>query len=434
MKLTVIGTGYVGLVTGACFAETGNHVICADIDADKIAMLKNGELPIYEPGLSEIMERGLEKERLQFTTDMKYAIEESELLLIAVGTPPDENGSADVVHVMDVARTIGKYMNGYKIIVDKSTVPVGTGAAVRMEVSKLSIHEFDVVSNPEFLKEGNAVNDFLKPERIVVGVDTPRAEKVMRELYAPFIRTGSPVIIMDVLSAEMTKYAANAFLATKITFMNEIASLCEKVGADIDKVRLGLGTDKRIGPQFLFAGVGYGGSCFPKDVRALIQIGRQNGSPLAILEAVHTINQDQRKKFFDKILSHFQGNVQGKTFAVWGLSFKPRTDDMREAPAIDIINWLLGKGADIRAYDPQAMDIARSIFENAITLCKSEYEALEGADALVLITEWIEFREPDFDQMKQMMKAPLVFDGRNIYDPQTMRDRGFTYYSIGRPS
>ena len=434
MKIAVIGTGYVGLVTGACFAETGNHVIGADIDAGKIAMLKGGDIPIYEPSLPEITVRNLEKGRLEFTTDLEYAVKESEILFIAVGTPPDEDGSADLVYVIDVARTIGKHMNGYKIIVDKSTVPVGTANKVYQEISKLTNHEVDVVSNPEFLKEGDAVNDFLKPDRIVVGVDTPRAEKVMRELYAPFIRTGSPVIIMDVLSAEMTKYAANGFLAMKITFMNEIANLCEQVGADVEMVRLGIGTDKRIGPQFLFAGVGYGGSCFPKDVKALIQTGKQYKSPLQILESVDDINRQQRRKFFDKILGHFDGKVDGKTFALWGLSFKPRTDDMREAPAIEIIEWLLERGAKVRGYDPQAMEIARGLFGDRITLCQSDYKALEGADALVVITEWNEFREPDFDEIKRLLNVPLIFDGRNVYNPETMRERGFTYYSIGRTS
>jgi len=434
MRIGVIGTGYVGLVTGACFAETGNHVICADIDGKKIAMLKDGIMPIYEPSLPEVTARNLERGRLEFTTDLKVAVEQSEILLIAVGTPQDENGSADLAHVMEVARTIGKHINSYKIIVDKSTVPVGTANMIRNEIASMTHHDFDVVSNPEFLKEGDAVNDFLKPDRIVVGVDTPRAEKVMRELYSPFVRTGSPVIVMDVISAEMTKYAANCFLATKITFMNEIANLCEKVGADVEKVRLGIGTDRRIGPKFLFAGVGYGGSCFPKDIKALIQTGRQFKSPLVIIESVDQINRSQRRVFFDKILAHFDGEVRGKTFAIWGLSFKPRTDDMREAPSIDIINWLLEKEAIVRAYDPQAMEVARSIFKNHITLCKTDYEALESADAMVLVTEWNEFREPDFDKMKELMKAPLVFDGRNIYDPQIMKERGFQYYSIGRPS
>ena len=434
MRIGVIGTGYVGLVTGACFAETGNHVICADIDGKKIAMLKCGTIPIYEPGLPELIARNFERGRLEFTTDLKVTVEQSEILLIAVGTPQDEDGSADLAHVMQVARTIAAHINGYKIIVDKSTVPVGTAILIRKEIASITSREFDVVSNPEFLKEGDAVNDFLKPDRIVVGVDTPRAEKVMRELYSPFIRTGSPVVVMDIISAEMTKYAANGFLATKITFMNEIANLCEKVGADVEKVRLGIGADRRIGPKFLFAGVGYGGSCFPKDVNALIQTGRQFNSPLRIIETVDQINRAQRRVFFDKILAHFEGEVRGKTFAIWGLSFKPRTDDMREAPAIDIINWLLEKGAVVRAYDPQAMEVARAIFKNHITLCKTDYDALRGADAMVLVTEWNEFREPDFDKMKELMKAPLVFDGRNIYDPQIMKERGFQYYSVGRPS
>ena len=432
MKIAVIGTGYVGLVTGACFAETGNQVICVDINEHKIAMLTQGKIPIYEPGLVEISVSNMKKGRLSFTTDLEHTIKESDILFIAVGTPPGEDGSADLVHVMKVARTIGQYMNGYKIIVDKSTVPVGTADMVKDEVAKLTHHEFDVVSNPEFLKEGDAVNDFLKPDRIVVGVDTPRAEKMMRELYAPFLRTGHPVIIMDVRSAELTKYAANGFLATKITFMNEIANLCEQVGADVEKVRLGMGTDNRIGGQFLFAGVGYGGSCFPKDVKALIHTGQQSHSPLKILETVDLINHHQRKLFFDKIMTHFEGKLTGKTFAVWGLSFKPRTDDMREAPAIDIIEWLLDKGASVRAYDPQAMEVAQEIFKERIMLCSTDYDALKGVDALVLITEWNEFREPDFNKIKELLKQPLVFDGRNIYSPEIMRERGFQYYSIGR--
>jgi UDPglucose 6-dehydrogenase len=432
MKLAVIGTGYVGLVTGACFAETGNHVIGADIDEQKIKMLQEGRIPIYEPGLPEMVARNIQKDRLEFTTDLRYAVQESEILFIAVGTPPDENGSADVAHVMDVARSIGEYINGYKIIVDKSTVPVGTADMVREEISRMTDHEFDVVSNPEFLKEGDAVNDFLKPDRIVVGVNNARADKIMRELYAPFVRTGSPVIIMDVTSAEMTKYGANGFLATKITFMNEIANLCERVGADVDKIRLGIGTDKRIGPQFLFAGVGYGGSCFPKDVKALIQTGRKHDSPLRILESVDEVNRGQRRLFFDKILGHFKGEVGGKTFAIWGLSFKPRTDDMREAPAIDIIEWLLAKGAAVRAYDPQAMDIARGLFGDRVTLCGTDYDALKGADALVVVTEWNEFREPDFDKIRGLLNEPLIFDGRNVYNPEQMAERGFQYYSVGR--
>ncbi len=432
MKLAVIGTGYVGLVTGACFAETGNHVIGADIDKEKIRMLKEGKVPIYEPGLPEMTLRNLEKGRLEFTTNLKYAVENSDILFVAVGTPTGEDGSADLVHVMKVARSVGEFMNGYKIIVNKSTVPVGTANAMREEIAKFTDHEFDVVSNPEFLKEGDAINDFMKPDRIVIGVDTLRANKVMKELYAAFLRTGHPVIIMDVLSAEMTKYAANGFLATKITFMNEIANLCEKVGANVEKVRLGIGKDTRIGSQFLFAGVGYGGSCFPKDVKALIQTGREHDSTLKILEKVDEVNREQRRKFFEKILAHYKGDVAGITFAVWGLSFKPRTDDMREAPSIDIINWLREKGAKIRAHDPQAMEAAAQVLNDDVVLCKTDYEALEGADALVLVTEWNDFREPDFDKIKELLSTPLIFDGRNIYSPEVLRERGFTYYSIGR--
>jgi UDPglucose 6-dehydrogenase len=432
MKVVVIGTGYVGLVTGTCLAETGNHVVCVDIDKAKIDALQKGHIPIYEPGLEEILARNIAKGRLQFTTDLIAVMDDAEILMIAVGTPPGEDGSADLSYVLAVAETIGKNLNGYKIIVDKSTVPVGTGDLVRAKIASLTKHEFDVVSNPEFLKEGDAVSDFMKPDRIVLGVSSAKAGDIMRKLYAPFQRTGHRIIIMDIRSAEMTKYAANALLATKITFMNEIANLCEAVGADVASVRFGVGTDKRIGPHFLFPGVGYGGSCFPKDVAALIQIASKNGHPMKVLESVDEVNHKQRLKIAEKVVKHFGENLKGKTFAVWGLSFKPQTDDMREAPAIYTINYLLERGAKIRAYDPQAMNEARKIFADTIDYCDDNYALLKGAEALLIMTEWQEFREPDFDVIKGSLKTPLIFDGRNLFEPSDMRKLGFTYFSIGR--
>ncbi len=432
MKICVIGTGYVGLVTGSCLAQTGNHIICNDIDEDKINMLNCGELPIYEPGLGEILRENLDKGRINFTTDLDYAVKACETLFITVGTPSDVDGSADLNAVMKVAAGIGKAMNGYKIVVDKSTVPVGTAEKVAAVIAEHTEHEFDVVSNPEFLKEGYAVEDFMKPDRVVVGVDSRRAEEKMRELYSPFIRTGSPVIVMNVKSAEITKYAANAMLATKVTFMNEIANLCEKVGADVNEVRLGIGSDKRIGPQFLFPGVGYGGSCFPKDVRAIIRTAMEYDIRMKILESVHEVNEYQKNLLAEKLLAHFQGDLKGKTIALWGLAFKPRTDDVREAPSLTIIETLLKKGAKVVAYDPKAVKTTKAVLGDRIEYNSDQYQALEGAEALMLVTEWNEFREPDYELMKSLMKDTVIFDGRNIWSPKKMVNRGFTYYCIGR--
>ena len=432
MKLVVIGTGYVGLVTGACLAETGHSVTCVDIDESKIARLKRGEVPIYEPGLEEILARNVAKNRLVFSTDLPSAIPDAEILMIAVGTPPAEDGSADLTHVLDVAQVIGKHLNGYKIIVNKSTVPVGSGDRVHETIARLTHQEFDVVSNPEFLKEGDAVNDFMKPDRIVLGVSSARAEEMMRRLYAPFQRLGHRIIVMDIRSAELTKYAANALLATKISFMNEMANLCEKLGADVTAVRYGVGADPRIGSQFLFPGVGYGGSCFPKDVSALNKIGAAAGNPLKILNAVEEVNDRQRLRIADKVIERFGVDLRGRTFAVWGLAFKPRTDDMREAPSIYTMNELIQRGANICGYDPAAMNEARRIFGEKIRLVEDCYAALNGADALLILTEWQEFRDPDFDRIKKAFKSPVVFDGRNLFEPPLLREKGIEYFCIGR--
>ena len=433
MKICVIGTGYVGLVAGTCFAETGNDVICVDVDKRKIKMLNKGVIPIYEPGLKELVDRNTSKGRLSFTTDLDKAVKESLINFIAVGTPPDEDGSSDLKHVLDVAKAIGKAMNGYKVIVDKSTVPVGTADLVQEAIRKETDHPFDVVSNPEFLKEGAAIEDFTRPDRVVIGVDNSRVEALMKDLYSPFVRTGHPIIVMDVRSAEMTKYASNAMLATKISFMNEMAILCEKVGANVALVRQGIGSDRRIGHQFLFPGTGYGGSCFPKDIKALIHTAGTFSTQLKILEAVEAVNENQKRVLLEKVKRYFGEDLSGKTFGVWGLSFKPRTDDMREAPSIVIINGLLEAGGKIQAYDPQAMEVAHHIFGDRITLVKNEYEALKNADALLIITEWNEFREPNFDVVRKMMKNPVIFDGRNIYESKKMGAMGFRYFSIGRP-
>ncbi len=437
MKIGVIGTGYVGLVTGTCFAESGNDVICVDTDQGKIDRLKRGEIPIYEPGLDELVKRNAAEERLVFTTRIEEAVRHALILFIAVGTPPGEDGSADLKHVLKVARDIGTHMDGFKIVVNKSTVPVGTGDLVRQTIQEElkrrgENHPFDVVSNPEFLKEGNAIDDFMKPDRVVVGCDDPRTAELMKELYAPFVRTEKPILIMDVRSAEMTKYAANAMLATKISFMNDIANLCERVGANIDNVRKGIGSDSRIGYQFIFPGAGYGGSCFPKDVQALIRTASQHQYPLRILEAVEAVNEAQKEVMVKKLSKAFDGQLKGRTIAVWGLAFKPNTDDMREAPAVVIIRKLLAAGARVRAYDPEAMDEARKIFGDTITFVKKSYDALEKADALMVVTEWNEFRRPDFDRIKTLLQRPLVIDGRNIYDPGKMKSLGFEYHSIGR--
>ncbi len=432
MHVAVVGTGYVGLVAGACFASTGNHVICVDIDEDKINRLKNGEIPIYEPGLEDLVQEGIDKERLHFTTDIDDAVKSSDVIFIAVGTPPNEDGSADLKHVLTVAESIGKAMNEFKIIVDKSTVPVGTAGLVSEAIRKHTDSDFTVVSNPEFLKEGDAVNDFLKPERVIIGADNDIGHEVLNRLYRPFMMKSNRIIHMDVVSAELTKYTANSFLATRISFMNEIARLCEKVGADIDMVRQGIGTDSRIGPAFLYAGAGYGGSCFPKDVKAILRTAKQYDVDLEIIEATERVNEEQKKLMFSKISKHYEGNLQGKTFAIWGLSFKPRTDDMREAPAIVIINSLLAAGANVKAFDPEAMTVARDIFGDSITYCESEYETVEDADALVLVTEWNDFRTPDHGLLSKKLADKVVFDGRNIWDPKYVQSFGLTYVGIGR--
>ncbi len=432
MKICVIGTGYVGLVTGACLAEMGNDVICVDNNKEKLEQLKKGIIPIYEPGLDEIVKANVSEDRLSFTDDLDSAVKNSIVCFIAVGTPQSDDGSADLSAVYAVAESIAKNMNEYKVIVNKSTVPVGTANKVKKIVRKHTNYEFDVVSNPEFLKQGAAVDDFLKPDRVVIGSDSQRASEIMQEIYSPFLRTGNPVIVMDVKSAEMTKYAANSFLATKISFINEMANICEKVGADIEQVRIGVYTDSRIGRQFLYPGLGYGGSCFPKDVKALIKVAKDNKVPSSILESVDELNKQQRELFIDKILSYYNNNVEGKKFAVWGLSFKPRTNDMREAPSITIVNKLLEKGASISAYDPKAMDEAQKIFGDRIDYADSSYDALEGADALLLVTEWNEFKRPNFDKIKNLLKHLVIFDGRNQYDPIRTKKRGFDYICIGK--
>jgi len=432
VKLSVIGTGYVGLVAGTCFAESGNDVICVDIDAEKVERLRRGECPIYEPGLTDHLKKNTAEKRLTFTTDLGEAVRGTEVILLALPTPQSEDGSADLQHVLGVARQVGRLMNGYKIIVNKSTVPVGTADRVREVVDAETKHEFDVVSNPEFLKEGAAVNDFMKPERVVIGTRSQRALEVMQDLYAPFVRTGNPLIVMDERSAEMTKYASNSFLATKITFMNEIAGLCEQVGADIDMIRRGMGSDARIGSQFLFAGIGYGGSCFPKDVAALIKTSEDRGHPLQVLKAVDEANRRQKGRIVEKVRKHFHGELKGRTFAIWGLSFKPNTDDTREAPSLTVIDLLLKEGSVLRVFDPEAMEEMKRRIGSSVTYAAGNYDALQGAEALLVLTEWNEFRRPDFDRMKTLLKAPVIFDGRNIYDPRIMREKGFTYYGIGR--
>jgi UDPglucose 6-dehydrogenase len=439
MNLTIFGSGYVGLVTGACMAETGNHVVCVDIDADKIARLNNGEVPIYEPGLDDYIERNREAGRLEFTTDVQKGVDHGLFQFIAVGTPPDEDGSADLKHVLAVAKSIGEHMNDYRIIVDKSTVPVGTADKVRNQVQEALIdrgvpYEFDVVSNPEFLKEGAAIGDFMKPDRIIIGTDNPRTTELLRALYEPFNRNHNRLFSMDVRSAELTKYAANAMLATKISFMNELANVAELVGADIEHVRVGIGSDPRIGYHFIYPGTGYGGSCFPKDVRALAKAADGIGYKAALLESVEEINNRQKSRMFDKIAEHFNGNLEGKVIGLWGLSFKPNTDDMREAPSRTLMEALWAAGAHVRAYDPEAMDEVRRIYpgEQRLTLCKHSGEVLKGSDALVIVTEWQEFRSPDFDLIKKELSEPVIFDGRNIYDPDLLRTLGINYYGIGR--
>lgn len=433
MRIAVIGTGYVGLVAGTCFADSGNDVTCVDIDERKIAALQRGEVPIYEPGLEELIRKNVRERRLSFTTDLASAVGPSQVVFIAVGTPEGESGDADLKYVLAAAEQIGRALRHYTVVVDKSTVPVGTADKVREVLARVTSVEFDVVSNPEFLKEGAALDDFLKPDRVVIGVDSERARALMGELYAPFVRTENPVLYMDTRSAELTKYAANAMLATRISFMNDMATLCEKVGADVDQVRKGLGADKRIGYPFLFPGVGYGGSCFPKDVKALVATGREHGLELDLLRAVERTNERQKRLLLHKALKHFGGSLDGRSFAVWGLAFKPKTDDMREAPSIELIEGLLGKGAQVVAHDPVAERNARRVFGDRIRYASVPYDALEGVDALFIVTEWNEFRRPDFERMKTLMRQPIIFDGRNIYDPSRMRALGFTYVGIGRP-
>ena len=435
MKICVIGTGYVGLVVGTCFADMGNFVICVDNDEEKLKKLKNGIIPIYEPGLEDLIKYNVGEKRLMFTSDLEYAIKESLVCFIAVGTPQGDDGKADMQYVYKVAEQIGKCLNGYKVIVDKSTVPVGTAEKVteiiRENAPEEFKNEFDVVSNPEFLKQGAAVEDSLKPDRIVIGSNSERATKIMHELYSAFLRTGNPVITMDVKSAEMTKYAANSFLAVKISYINEIANICEKVGANVDMVRLGMAADRRIGSQFLFPGLGYGGSCFPKDVKALLNTAKENDCEYSMLKSADYVNFNQREVFIKKIEKYYNNNIKGKTFGVWGLAFKPNTNDMREAPAITIINALLEKGAIIKAYDPKAIETAKIIFGDKITYSSSSYSALEDVDALLLITEWNEFRRPDFNRVAAMLKDKVVFDGRNIYDRNILEERGLKYIRIG---
>ena len=434
MKLCIIGTGYVGLVTGSCFADMGNDVICVDKEKKKIDMLKAGKVDIFEPSLTDLVKRNLSQGRLTFTTNIDQGVNESLICFIAVGTPQDDDGGADLNNVLAVAREIGKVMNSYKIVVTKSTVPVGTADLVADTIRNETDFEFDVVSNPEFLKEGAAVEDFMRPERVVVGTSDVRVAEIMKELYGPFVRTGNPVYLMDIRSAEMTKYAANAFLATKISFMNEIANLCDELGADVESVRRGIGSDSRIGSKFLFPGVGFGGSCFPKDLEAIIKSGDDAGYSMEILKVVSEVNNMQREIFTQKIISHFGGKIDGLTIALWGLSFKPNTDDIREAPSIKIVEILLNEGAHIRVFDPTAIDNFKSLFgKKKIHYSKNAYDAISGADALALITEWNEFRNPDFMKMKDMMKGAVIFDGRNQYNREEIERIGFTYYCIGKP-
>jgi UDPglucose 6-dehydrogenase len=431
MKIAVIGTGYVGLVAGACFAESGNDVACVDNNAAKVRMLRRGKMPIYEPGLEELVKRNSQEGRLTFTTALPRAVRDAQVIFIAVGTPQGEDGSADLQHVLGVAREIASAMNGYKVVVDKSTVPVGTSERVADVIRKGTKHPFSVVSNPEFLKQGAAIDDFMKPDRVVIGVEDDRARELMLELYAPFTRTGAPIMVMDCASAELTKYAANAMLATRISFMNEVANVCELVGADVDQVRRAIGSDRRIGTSFLFPGVGYGGSCFPKDVQAMMRFAADRKYEFRILKAVEDVNKFQKTRLFAKMKKHF-GSMKGKTVAVWGLAFKPRTDDMREAPAIPLIQALIAAGARVQAFDPEAQQTAKDIFGSKVTFAANNYDALKNADCLAIVTEWNEFRRPDFARMKTLMRSPVIFDGRNLFEPQQMTQHGFTYQSIGR--
>jgi len=442
MKVTIFGSGYVGLVSAACLAEAGNHVICVDIDAARVERLGRGEVPIHEPGLDALIHRNRDAGRLEFTADMARAVEHGLFQLIAVGTPPDEDGSADLRHVLTVARAVGEHLGRYAILVTKSTVPVGTGDLVRREVqaglsARAAAIEFDVVSNPEFLKEGAAIDDFMRPDRIVIGTDNPRTTELLRALYEPFTRNHDRLVVMDIRSAELTKYAANAMLATKISFMNELAAMAERVGADIEKVRVGIGSDPRIGYSFIYPGIGYGGSCFPKDVKALIRSAHEVGHEAELLRAVESVNERQKTVLVQKLRTHFGDQLRGKSFALWGLAFKPNTDDMREAPSRIIIDELLAAGASVRAYDPVASNEARRLYAHApqagrLLFCKDAYEAAQGAEALLIATEWKEFRSPDYDRLKTLLVRPLIFDGRNLYDPTLMQRLGFEYFAIGR--
>ena len=431
-KIAVVGTGYVGLVTGTCFAETGNQVICIDIDTKKVERMRNGDIPIYEPHLDHLFERNIAAGRLSFTTSLEEGIKDAEIIFLALPTPPGEDGSADLSYILGVADQLGQLMDDYKVIVDKSTVPVGTADKVKEAIAKHARVQFSVVSNPEFLREGFAVDDFMKPDRVVIGASDEKARKIMESLYKPFVRQGNPILFMDERSAELTKYAANAFLATKITFMNEIANFCELVGANVDKVRIGIGSDDRIGKRFLFPGIGYGGSCFPKDVQALAKSGLENNFKFQILDAVMRVNEDQKTILFPKMRSFFRGDLKGKKIAIWGLAFKPDTDDIREAPALYMIDALTKEGATVTAYDPEAMENVKALLGDQISFAKDEYAVLQGADALLICTEWGVFRNPDFDRVKSMMNDAVIFDGRNLFDLEEMTEKGFYYSSIGR--
>ncbi|HKR03990.1 MAG TPA: UDP-glucose/GDP-mannose dehydrogenase family protein [Bacteroidia bacterium] len=432
MNIAVVGTGYVGLVTGTCFAEMGNHVICVDIDAKKVESMRNGVIPIYEPHLDALFERNIKQGRLSFTINLEEAIKPAQIIFLALPTPPGEDGSADLSYILGVAAQLGSMMNEYKIIVNKSTVPVGTAEKVKAAVAKNAKTEFDVISNPEFLREGFAVDDFMKPDRVVIGTKSERAKKIMSDLFAPFVRQGNPIYYMDERSAEVTKYAANAFLATKITFMNEIANLCERVGANVDSVRIGIGSDNRIGKRFLFAGIGYGGSCFPKDVQALSKTAGEYEYDFRILTSVMDVNEKQKLTLVEKLKKYFKNNLKGKKIALWGLAFKPDTDDIREAPALYMIDELVKQGAEISAFDPEAMENVKKLMGDKITYSSDQYEALKNADALLIATEWALFRTPDFDKMSSLLKKKIIFDGRNLYDPQRMKELGFYYNSVGR--
>ena len=431
MKLAVVGTGYVGLVVGASFAETGNDVVCVDNDVKKIRALKRGRMPIYEPGLEELVARNQAERRLRFTSALSRAVKGAQVVFIAVGTPQDEDGSADLTHVLAVARDVARAMNEYKVIVTKSTVPVGTASRLREVIRRETTHPFSVVSNPEFLKQGAAIDDFMRPDRVVIGAEDPRASELMQTLYAPFTRTGAPIQVMDCASAELCKYAANAMLATRVSFMNEMANVCELFGSDVDNVRRAMAADRRIGPSFLFPGIGYGGSCFPKDVSALVRFSRDKGYRCRILESVEAVNDAQKHRLVEKMVTHF-GSLEGKTIGLWGLSFKPRTDDMREAPSVAVVNDILAKGGRVQAYDPRAERAAREILGDRIAYAQRSYDAITGADALAIVTEWNEFREPDFTRIRSLMRTPVIFDGRNLFDVDQMRAEGFTYHSIGR--